>query len=544
MRESLAAFGHVFRNRALRRLQLAWAGSNIGAWAYTVAIAVYAYREDGAYAVGLIGLLRWVASGVAAPMTGVLGDRYARVRVMVATDLSRVALLAAMALVALGGASPLAVYALSILGTVIGTAFRPAQAALVPALARTPEELTASNVTASTIESVGLFVGPALGGVLVAVADVEVTFVATAGLLLWSALLVAGVDEPKRAEREDRAEEGLLREGVAGFRTIAAEPRLRVLTGLFAAQTMVDGALGVLVVVLALETLDLGASGVGFLNSASGIGGIVGGGVAALLVSRGRLATDFGLGIALWGLPLVLIGVWPEPALAYAAFTLLGIGNTIVDVSGDTLLQRSVADDVLARVFGAMEGMMLVAIGFGSIAAPVLISMFGVREATIATGAILPLLAVLSWRTLARIDREAVVPTRELELLKEIPIFAPLPRARLECLAGRLAPRRFAAGTTVFRRGEQGDGFYVIAGGEVEVTPAAHSPVTLGPGAFFGEVALLRDVPRTATVVAKTDVDLLELERDEFVSAVTGHVEASRAAEAVIGAYGPALRPA
>jgi predicted MFS family arabinose efflux permease len=534
VRESLWAFRRVFENGSLRRLQLAWAGSNVGAWAYTIAIAVYAFGEDGAYAVGLIGLARWVAAGLAAPLTGVLGDRYPRVRVMVATDLARVALLALMALLVAAGGPPLAVYVLSIVGTVIGTAFRPAQAALVPNLARSPEELTAANVTATTIESVGIFVGPALGGVLVATTSVSVTFLVAAALLLWSATLVGLVREPAR-ESTDETEEagGFMREGVAGFRVIVADRRLRVLTGLFAVQTFVDGALGVLVVVLAIETLDLGASGVGLLNSSLGIGGIVGGVVAAMLVARSKLGTDLGLGLLLWGAPLLLVGLWPEAWVAFAAFALVGVGNTIVDVAGDTLLQRAVPDAVLARAFAAMESVTLVAVALGSVAAPVLIDLIGDRATLIVVGALLPVAALLAWRPLAALNR--VAPPPELELLSRVPLFAPLPPATLEYLAEKVAKRRVPAGEPVFRAGEHGDRFYVIVDGTVEVSPKDAQPSELGAGDFFGEIALLRDVPRTADVVAKTDVELLELQRDDFVAAVSGHAEASRAADSIVG---------
>jgi predicted MFS family arabinose efflux permease len=539
VRASLTAFRRVFSNRDLRRLQLAWAGSNIGGWAYTVAIAVYAYQQDGAYAVGLIGLARWIAAGAASPFTGALGDRFPRVRVMVAADILRAALLAGMALVVVADGSPLAVYAISIVGTVIGTAFRPAQAALVPGLARTPEELTAANVAASTIESVGIFVGPALGGVLVATAGVEATFAVAAGLLVWSAALIGAVDEPaKRADAEDREgvapAGGLLRETSEGFRAIVADRKLTVLTGLFAAQTFVDGALGVLVVVLALETLDLGASGVGYLNSVLGVGGIVGGVAAAALVARARLGTDFGAGIILWGVPLVVIGLWPEPLVAVFALTLVGVGNTIVDVSGDTLLQRAVPDEVLARAFAAMESVTLVAVALGSVAAPVLVDLAGDRSALVVFGAVLPVLAVLSWRSLSRMDRAGPAP--ELELLHALPLFAPLPAPTLEYLAGRLVRRRVGAGETILTRGERGDAFFVIAEGTVEVTPVEGPARRLGQGEFFGEIALLRDVLRTATVVATNDVELLELPGEEFVAAVSGNADALRAADAVVGA--------
>ena len=539
MRASLTAFRRVFSNRDLRRLQLAWAGSNIGGWSYTVAIAVYAYQQDGAYAVGLIGLARWIAAGAASPFTGALGDRFPRVRVMVAADLIRAVLLTSMALVVVADGSPLAVYAISIVGTVVGTAFRPAQAALVPGLARTPEELTAANVAASTIESVGIFVGPALGGILVATAGVEATFAASAALLVWSAALIGAVDEPaKRAETDDDEGEGeevgFLRETSEGFRAIVADRRLTVLTGLFAAQTFVDGALGVLVVVLALETLDLGASGVGYLNSVLGVGGIVGGIAAAALVARARLGTDFGAGIVLWGVPLVLIGIWPDPIVALVALTLVGVGNTIVDVSGDTLLQRAVPDEVLARAFAAMESVTLVAVALGSVAAPVVIDLAGDRSALIAFGAVLPVLAVLSWRSLSAMDRTVAAP--EVGLLHSLPLFSPLPPATLEYLAGRLVQRRFAAGTTILRKGERGDAFFVIAEGTVEVEPDEGSVRQLGRGEHFGEIALLRDVPRTATVIATTDVELLELPGEEFVAAVSGNADALRAADLVVGA--------
>jgi MFS family permease len=539
VRASLTAFRRVFSNRDLRRLQLAWAGSNIGGWAYTVAIAVYAYQQDGAYAVGLIGLARWIAAGAASPFTGALGDRFPRVRVMVTADVVRAVLLGAMALVVVADGSPLVVYVISIVGTVIGTAFRPAQAALVPGLARTPEELTAANVAASTIESVGIFVGPAVGGVLVATAGVEATFAASAGFLIWSAALIGAVDEPaKRTDPEGDEDTapggGFLRETSEGFRAIVADRRLTVLTGLFAAQTFVDGALGVLVVVLALETLDLGASGVGYLNSVLGVGGIVGGIAAAALVARARLGTDFGAGIVLWGMPLVVIGIWPEPLVAIFALTVVGVGNTIVDVSGDTLLQRAVPDEVLARAFAAMESVTLVTVALGSVAAPVLLDLAGDRWALVVFGALLPALAVLSWRSLSKMDRAG--PTPELELLRSLPLFTPLPPPTLEYLGGRLVRRRFDAGETILTQGERGDSFFVIAEGTVEVTPVDGSARQLGPGEHFGEIALLRDVPRTATVVATTEVELLELAGEEFVAAVSGNADALRAADAVVGA--------
>jgi MFS family permease len=543
LRESTQAFRAVFANKALRRLQLAWIGSDVGAWAYTIAIAVYVFREDGVYAVGLVALVRWLAAGVASPLTAMLGDRYARVRVMVLSDLTRVVLLGAIALLVWVDGPPMVVYALSIAGTIAATAFRPAQAALLPSLARSPAQLTAANVTASTIESVGIFVGPALGGVLVAATNVELTLLVCAGMFAWSAALVSLVPEPER-ERAEGEREGLIGEGVAGFAAIAADRRLLLLSGLFAAQTFVDGALGVLVVVLAFDVLDTGAAGVGFLNSASGIGGILGALVAAALVARARLGTDFGFGLVLWGAPIVLIGLVAEPALALVALAVVGVGNTIVDVAGDTLLQRAVPEHVLARAFGAVDAMMTVAIGLGSVAAPFMVDAFGARGALVATGAILPVLALLSWRALVRMDADAEVPLAELELVRSLPLFALLPPPTQEYLASHLGERRVRAGETIVREGDLGDFFYIVGEGRVRISVDGKDVPELGPGDSLGEIALLRDVPRTATATALTDVRLYALDREHFIAAVTGHPEAAAAADAVIGARLGAARPA
>ena len=534
LRDSTDAFRRIFANPAMRRLQLAWACSNIGAWMGGLALAVYAFDQDGAVAVGVLALVRTVCAGLAAPFLGTLGDRHPRVRVMVASDLVRVVGVTTMAAIVLAGGPALIIYALAIAGSVAGTAFRPAQAALVPSLARTPEELTASNVASSTTEGLGIFVGPALGGFLLAATSTEVVFLATGALFLASALLVARIDEPLTEAEVEEEEGSFLRETLDGFRVLVRDARVAVLVGLFAAQTFVDGALGVLTVVLALDALDIGPSGLGVLNSAIGVGALLGAAVAAALIGRARLATDFGFGMLLWGLPLVLIALWLEPPFAVAALVLVGIGNTIVDVTGDTLLQRGVPEELLARVFAIMESLMLLTIGLGSITAPLLAEAFGVRWALALTGLLLPALTLASWRLLGRIDDAAQVPEHELALLRTLPMFAPLDAPTLEYLAGRLSRRQVNAGDTVCRKGDRGDAFYVVGTGEVEVTADGGPPRSLGEGDFFGEIALLRDVPRTATVVAKTDSELYELAGEDFVAALTGNAEALRVADTVV----------
>jgi hypothetical protein len=293
---------------------------------------------------------------------------------------------------------------------------------------------------------------------------------------------------------------------------------------------------------MALDLLELGSSGPGFLNAAVGVGGLAGAVLALALVGRQRLAGDFGLGLILWGIPIALIGVWPHEAPALVLLAVVGIGNTLVDVAALTLLQRAAPDEVLARVFGVIESLLVGAIGLGAILAPVLVSAFGADGALIATGAFLAVLAAVSWPRLARIDAETAVPEREVALLTSLPLFAPLPPVTVEHLARSLRPVRVAAGEEIVREGEPGDRFYVVASGEVEVAADGKPLRTLGPGEYFGEIALLRPVPRTATVIARADAELLTLDRDEFVAAVTGHPESRDAADAVIGARLGTLR--
>lgn len=537
--DSTRSFGRVFANPDLRRLQLAWAGSLIGNWSYFVALAIYAYTQGGAAAVGVVSVIRMIPAAIASPFVAGLADRYSRKLVMISSDVIRAGLMAAAALTIWQGWSAYIVYAIVGLSTVVGTAFRPAQAALLPHLARDPAELTAANVASSTLEAMGAFVGPALGGLLLAFTNIETVFAVNAASFVWSALLVLAVRGGSTPKKDEAAEHGQSHEIGAGFRALFVSRDLLVLSGLYTAQTLVAGALTVLVVVSALELLDVSGSGVGYLNAALGVGGLIGGFVALLLATRGRLAADFGLGIGLFGLPLVLIGTTSSVPVALLALALVGLGNSIVDINALTIMQRAVPDDVLARVLGVLEGVLIGALGIGGVLAPVLIHFAGIRWALILTGLILPVLALAATGRLRSIDRRTGAPIH-LELLRRIDLLSALPAATLESLAGSLIDVSLPAGAEVVREGDVGDRYYVVAEGEVEVAGKR-----LGRGSGFGEIALLRDMPRTATVTAATDVTLLALERDEFVAAVTGHEPAMATADELIaarlGAFDPAI---
>ena len=535
------ALGELFRSPRLRRLQLAWGGFYLGEWAHFVALSVYAYEKGGVAAVGVLGLVRMVPAAAAVPLGAVLADRYARELVLVGVHLSRAAAVGGAAAVLAAGGPTALVFALAALAATFSAPFRPAQLALLPFFARTPQELVAANVSGSTLEGLAVLSGPALAGVLLAVSSPAVVLAVSAAVFLGSALLVLRIGRSERRPAAGSAKRALA-EALAGFRTLARQPQPRLIIGLFAAQTFVRGLLNVLLVVTALRVLDIGDSGVGFLNSAFGAGGLAGALAAVSLVGRRRLANPFSLGLVFWGAPIALVGAWPAGAWALVCLALVGAGNAVLDVSGYTLIQRSVDDSVLGRVFGVFEILVMASIGLGSILAPVLVAELGPRGALAVTGALLPALALVFRSGLKAIDAAAEVPERELALLSSVPLFTPLPITTLERLASRLRPVRVPAGTEVVRQGDPGDLFYVIAAGEADVIHDGARVATLGLGQYFGEIALLRDVPRVATVVARTDLDVYALERDVFVSAVSGHAQSAAAAEDVMGARLAGLR--
>ena len=397
-------------------------------------------------------------------------------------------------------------------------------------MAETPGELTAANVAASTIESVGMFAGPAIGALVLGATNAETVFALNAASFVWSAALVVGIRVSSEAEREgtaDQPAQGKHGDGgmLAGFRVIAGDRAVTGLLAVYTAQTFVAGAFGVLIVVTALKLLAGGSAEFGLLNAMVGVGGLLGAAMAIVLAERGRLVDDFVLGAILYGAPLALVGLAPHLAAAAAAFAIAGAGNSLVDIAAMTLLQRGVPDAVLGRVFGVLEGLLIGSMGLGSLAAPVVLHILGTRGTLIAFGAILPVVAVAFWPRLRRLDGSA---SPLVQLLRGVEIFAPLPLPALEQLAHSLSTVRLLAGAIVITAGEPGDKFYIVAEGEGEI--AGNS---FGPGSSFGEIALLRDVPRTATVTARTDVLLHALERDEFLAAVTGSEPSSVAAEAV-----------
>ena len=551
-RRSLAT---VFRNPALRRLNLAFAGSAIGDWAYATAMVVWVYGVGGVVAVGLWGTVRLILMAVVTPFASIVVDRFPRRAVMVTCDLTRLVLVTVAAVLIWTHAPTALVLVVATVVSLAGTPFRPAIAALLPSLVDTPEELTASNGTTSTLESLAFFVGPAIGGVLLTVASVPVVIVFDALTFLWSAALVwrivvpsaqpalvsaptpagatAGPDAPVAPAEPAAAKPGFLHESMEGFRAIRANRDLLLVTLVYCAQTIVAGASAVFIIAIAVQMTDFGANGVGYLDSALGVGAILGGLVAIGRAAARKVANDFGIGVILWALPLLLVAAWPQAGAAFAAMFVIGFGNPLADVNASTILQRLTPDAVLGRVFGALDAGLIGAMALGTVLMPGLIHVLGLRWSLAVLGAVIGGLVLLTMPRLRTLDRTLGEP-EGLALLRRVPLFAPLEPKALELIASQLGRRTVTAGEVVIREGDPGDRFYVVESGR---TTASHDGVVLssqGPGDPFGEIALLHDVPRTATVVADVDSVLVYLERDAFLAAVRRDAEVSGRAEDLV----------
>ncbi len=532
-----AAWASVTSNGNLRLAQssslLAWTGEFL----FLSAMTVYAFDQDGAAGVGLVGFLRVLPATVALPWLGALADRVSRRRLLVVACTLR-AVTAAGAAAAVD--QPAAVYTLLTLSTVCHAAYRPVLAALFPTLCTTPEELTGVNAVRAVLDGAAGLAGPLAAAALLAAYDPAVAFAAVALLAGAAGVLAAGLRyESPRLPAVDgpAARVGVVADVVEGLRELRGRRRALEVVVLGGAQCVVRGALTVLAVVVAVEVTDLGRPGVGILWAAFGVGGFVAAMASIGAAGSARLGTLFGAGIALWGLPVVLIGLLSGSPVAVGAFVVIGAANALVDVTGFTLLQRLVPDRTLARVLALTEAVFSLAVALGSLAIPFVLSALGDTVALVVTGGILPVAVAARWAALRAIDADIGVRKDRIVLLRRVAMFRLLPVPVIESLAQRLGRARVPARADVFCQGDPGDGFYVIETGRVAVLADGREIRRMGPGEAFGEIALLRSVPRTATVRAVEDTELATLSGPQFVSAVTGSSTTSSAAEQLVRNY-------
>ena len=520
---------------ALRRLTIAWFTIMAGKWAFLVTTLVSAYVAGGTLAVGLLGLARFLVPTLIAPFAGLPTVRWAPEAVLRTVNAIRT-LSIALALVVVGLDLPVEFLFLVVaLEAGAGAFTRPLHMALLPAVARTPGQLIAANVTSSAAEGLGTFIGPALAGLLLVTTGPQGAILAVLAIYTIGVITIAHLHVPAvgRSDTSMRAVVGQLSAGVSALAHLPG-PRLIVLgLGL---QTFVRGLLTVLVVVAAIELLPMGEPGVGALNAALGLGGLAGAFVAITLAGRDRLSPAFGLALAGWGAPIAVIGLLVHPLVALLAMLAIGVSNALIDVSGFTLIQRTTPNASRIAVLGLIDSVANGGVALGGIAASILVEALGIRGALIVSGLILPIAAVLFTPALRRMDEGGVGGARRADLVRGDPLFAPLSLATVEHLAACLVPVAFADGEWVMREGEPGLVYVIIDTGTVEVSQAGRTLRTIGPGSGVGEIALMQRVPRTASVRAVGPVTAFSLDQSAFLEAVTGHADSRAAATSQVQA--------
>jgi MFS family permease len=557
----------VLRSPSLRRVMgafLLFAALEFGTW---VAILLYAYDELGPQAVGLVAVVQLVPSAAFAAIATSSADRFARNRVLLAGYLLQAVTLGLTAVGMLAGWPPIAVIAAAVAASSAMTIARPAHWALLPMLARTPEELTTANGVSGSAAGAGELLGPLVAAGILALAPPGGVFAAGAIAAAVASLLVTRLpvhggghvihqhapDDPLAGDeavvpdgQPEARQPGAWARTASAMRTLGGRGEVRVIVLILAAYAFILGATDVLFVLLSLEVLGIGPSGAAALGAAMGAGSILGGVAAFTLVGRRRLSPVLLVGALVLGGACIVLGLAPRPLVAALIVAIGGIGGTMLDIAGRTILQRVADPRTLTRVLGALEGLGILAMALGSLLAPTIATAASVPVALLVTGLVLPAAVGLAWAPLRGIDRRVRVPVRELALLRFDRILSPLPGPKLEAVASTARWITLEPGEALIREGDPGDRYYVLESGGLRITQAGRvlheNEAERGYG--LGEIALLRDVPRTATATATTPSVLLAIARPDFLEAVTGHEQAGAAAEDTAATREPVPDPA
>lgn len=508
---------------ALRRVSAAWFLANLAEWGYVTALAIHEYRIHGALALGLIGARFATGALLGSLLLGALARRRPTLMLQL-LSLGRCLVVGAAAL-AVGSHAPLVILVGIVwLDAVIAAPYRPLQAAILPALAGTPQELSAVAGSVPASKALAQAAGALAGSLALSVVSPQAVLAAAVGTFLIGSLLIAPVQtEAPALTAEQTAAIRRHRYGAigTGFELIARRARPLLILG--GTRSLTRGLWTSLTVVVSLRLLNLGSAGVGLLMAAAGIGAAVAVPVSMRFAGRGRLAGPGALSFALAGIPIVLVGLIARPAVAVPMIVLWGLAFSLADSISNALIHRVVEPPLLAPSVAALESSKQLLEGLGALAAPALLAVLGVRAALVVAGAPLPLLVAFSRPGLLAIDRRASNRARPLAALRRTPAFKGLTMLSLESLAARLCQAQATAGEVIIRQDELGDRFYLIDSGRVEVTIDGFKITELGIGRGFGEKALLRDTPRSATVTALEPTMMWYLDGPDFVAAATGN---------------------
>lgn len=531
-------------NHALVRATAAYLCSDIAEWALWVGVLVHAYDVGGARWAGFASLGLLVPAMLVAPVAGRIADGARPLRALLVVYTVEAIGLTAAAAAAFAEAHVGLVVALTAVSVTAITFVRPAFAVVVPGVVGSAGELTAANLLTGWVDSATVLAGPLLASAVLAVWGSAAVFAVCAALTAVGAFVMAPLLTQERLPADlpagpahDRAA-ATLRRALAGLRR---RPGALGLLAVLAGQYVLIGGLDLLYVVLALDEFGRSEATAGILSALFGVGAVAGGVLTTTLIGRRALAAVISAALATIAAAMLALGIVTTLAWAVATLVLAGLARSVVDVTGRMLVQRAAPPDALASTFAVIEVLTSAGIAAGSLIVQTTVAASGAATALFVLGGFYALLLVATAVSLARVARVADVPIVAIRLLRRVPIFAVLPPVAIEGVARAAAERSVPAGTTLVTEGAAGHEYIVIARGEVTVSIAGEYVRTMGPGTGFGEIALLADVPRTATVTATTDVALYEIDRAAFLTAVTGHDTSARTAWAVARAHEPGL---
>ena len=536
-------FANLRRNGAMGRVEVGFLLATMVEWAGWLALIVYAFSRGGAAEAGLIGFAVGLPAILVAPTAAILGDRHPRSRVMFTAYGSQAVAFMAAGVAFMLGEAPVG-YGLGIVAMALIALTRPLLASLLPEIARSPEELTAGNVASGLGEGFGALGGSLLAGVLFALAGAPFVLVTGGAVMVVAALLLLPLALRARAIERDalRPADGsfastartALRELAAGAATTLADRRLIALSTLMAMTIGTLGALNVLIVIVAIDVLGYDEQAAGYLAAVTGVGALLGSVVATTLVGRERIAAPLFASIIGFAVAVAAVGLGSTALPVVIALIATGIGWSVAWVAATTMIQRLVGDDVMTRVFGINESLQTGAESLGGLAVPLLVVAIGPGGALIALGIFLALVAVVAAPVLIRADRIDPAILRDLAIVRAVPMFSPLSAPVIERLAAYAEHATFAPGAAIITEGEHGDRFFIVVSGRVTVSVRDREAGEIGPGGSFGEIALLRDVARTATVRAMEPTELLAIRREPFLEALTGQARSRAVAAGVI----------
>ena len=524
-------YREVLRNRDYRLLLSGLAISATGSWAYSVALAVFVFNSTHSPTlVAVASLTRFATALPISAYGGVIAERFERVRLMVTLDVAALVLMSALAIVAgLNGPVGLAI-GLAALTTAAASIYPPAVKATTPAIVGA-EHLAAANSLESSVDYLAVVAGPAIGAGLLLLGSPAIAFAVNAATFGYSALIVSRLRA--RSVPTDVTEGGTvgpLKQVLVGIQAIGQSSTVGLLLGFSVLASFVYGTDTVLFVVVSQQQLGTGAAGYGYLLAGLGIGGIAAALFMNRLASSPRLGTMIAAGMAVYCLPTALLAAVHSPAIAFILQVVRGAGTLVVDVLAITAMQRLVAPQVVARVFGAFFALVLAATAVGAIVTPALLAGLGLRGVLLFMGLAVPVIVLLAYPRIHALDKAALAQLAtaapRIALLRGLDIFAGASRPAIEELAASSVEQAVPAGTVIIREGDAADDFFVLADGAVEVTARGEKRTTRRLGrltapAYFGEIGLLERVPRTATVRAVEPSVVYRIDGAEFLEALT-----------------------